>query len=198
VGISITIFAFNPNMWAVGDPFFTIGFKIMMTVYMYSMMAAIMLGAFVVVGSKDNLWIYKKAPNGVKNFVWSVYIVHIFYAIIIGIIFSIVYSIIANLTLFEGFMVILFAIGFQLAMMAIAIGMAFIFPTFEERGGKLGLLIMLITGIVLGGFFVAIFANLYLVDFIGPFAAPIINLVFLGIVGYGIIRLGIRKLMALE
>ncbi len=198
VGISITTFVFNPNMWTIGDPFFTIGFKIMMTVFMYSMMTSMMLGGFVIVGSKDNLWIYKKAPDGVKKFVWSTYLVNIIYSILIGIVYSIIFSVIAGLTILECSMMIVFSIAFQLALMAVAIGIAFIFPTFEERGGKLGLVMMAIVGVVMAGFIVAIIANIFLIDLIGVYAGPICALATIAVAGYGLLRLGIRKLASLE
>ncbi|NVM30491.1 MAG: hypothetical protein HWN65_16750 [Candidatus Helarchaeota archaeon] len=198
VGISITIFVFNPSMWSISVPFFTIGFKIMMTIFMYSMMTSMLLGGFVIVGSKDNLWIYKKAPNGVKKFVWSVYFVNIIYTILIGIVYSIIFSAIAGFTILEGFIMTLFSIGFLLALMAAAIGIAFIFPTFEERGGKFGLLMMAIMGVAMVGFMVAIIANIYLVDLIGVYASPICALATIGVIGYGLLRLGIRKLTSLE
>ncbi|TFG04783.1 MAG: hypothetical protein EU536_03825 [Promethearchaeota archaeon] len=198
VGISITIFVFNPNMWTVGDPFFSIGFKIMMTVFMFAMMTSIILGAFVIVGSKDNLWIYRKAPNGVKKFVWSVFFVNIIYSVIIGIIYSIIFSVIAGFTIVDSFIMVLFSIGFQLALMAVAIGMSFIFPTFEERGGKIGLIVMGTMGIAMAGFFVAIVANIFLANFIGGFVAPLCALVLIAVMGYGLIHLGIHKLSSLE
>ncbi len=196
VGISIIVVIFNVIATPAGD--YKLGVILMLSVYLYSVMNAMMLGTYVIVGSKDNLWIYKKAPSGVKKFVWSVYIVNLLYGFLIGIVLNIVIAIVFKLTVLDGILLILFSISLLLALMACAIGIAFIFPTFEERGGKIGLIMMSFNGIAWGIFIGAAFLSFGFESFLGIWTWIIIALLFAAPIGYLLMRLGIRKLSTLE
>ncbi|HUX99477.1 MAG TPA: hypothetical protein VMV49_07995, partial [Candidatus Deferrimicrobium sp.] len=166
------------------------------------MMIAGLIGCFVIIGSKDHLWIYRKAPNGVKIYVKSVYFVNIIYPIIIMLPFSIIISIIVGLSLLEGFLVVILSIAFIFSLMAIGIGLAFIFPTFEERGGKVGILMGAFWGLGIGLWIGALFINIFLFDFFAPYSWfygwSLPALIFCVVAGFLLLRLGVKKLSSME
>ncbi len=195
VGISIMIIVFNSVM-NVGESTLN-PFYITIISYFYPMMVAVLLGCYVIVGSKDHLWIYKKAPNGIKNYVWSVYLVNILYSLIIGIVFAGIASIVMGFTLLEGILTVLLTIISLLFLMAIAIGIAFIFPTFEERGGKMGLIMLSFMGITITIWMGSLFLGIFLFND-AVFAAPGISLSLSGVFGFILLKLGMKKLSSLE
>ncbi|MHA1649574.1 MAG: hypothetical protein ACTSYB_05215, partial [Candidatus Helarchaeota archaeon] len=172
-------------------------FYITIISFFYPMMVAVLLGCYVIVGSKDHLWIYKKAPNGIKNYVWSVYLVNILYSLIIGIVFAGIASIVMGFTVLEGILTVLLTIISLLFLMAIAIGIAFIFPTFEERGGKMGLIMLSFMGITITIWMGSLFLGIFLFND-AVFAAPGISLSLSGVFGFILLKLGMKKLSSLE
>ncbi|MHA1265026.1 MAG: ABC transporter permease [Candidatus Helarchaeota archaeon] len=197
VVISVMSFVLNYLMGTFEDGLDR-GAIVMFLPFMYAWFVAMMLGGWVIIGSKDHLWIYKKAPSGVKKFVWSVYLVNILYSSIIGIIYMTIVSIFIGLSFIDGIIMVGFVFGFVLALMMIGIGIAFIFPTFEERGGKLGIVMMAIAGIIFGGFMLSIFFNELLSSLQWTYSWPILDLLISAILGYCLLRIGIRKLNSLE
>jgi hypothetical protein len=197
VGMSAIIVVFQ----AISNPAIEeldIGFISMFATFMPAMMMAGLLGTWVVIGSKDNLWIYKKAPNGVSRYVRSVYIVHLIYTVPIALIFVGILTVVMGATLGDVLLNMGLVVLFLLFLMAMAIGLAFIFPTFEERGSKVGLLMMsffgLTSGIMIGGIFLAfgVFA------FLGAYAISLVSLLFVIPLGVALLLIGIKKLKALE
>ncbi|MFX1295109.1 MAG: ABC transporter permease [Promethearchaeota archaeon] len=193
VGISAIILIFNLGMGVTPYP----PFVITMITYFYPMMIASLLGCFVIIGSKDHLWIYKKAPNGVRNYVRTVYLVNILYSLMIGVAYSIVASIIFGLTFLETLLALGLFVVFLLTLMAMAIGIAFIFPTFEERGAKVGIIMMSFIGITIGIMIGSVFAGDFLLND-ATYGASVVSLILTTIIGIALLRLGIKKLSALE
>ena len=194
MGLSAMVMIFN--IVGFGDELYT-PFIITMITFFYPMMIASLLGCFVILGSKDHLWIYKKAPNGVKNYVRAIYLVNILYSLMIGLIFSIVASILLGFTFLEGLFMVGLFIAFTLTLMATAIGIAFIFPTFEERGSKIGILMMAYMGITIGIWIGCLFIGDFLLGD-APFGASVLTLILTTISGLVLLRLGIKKLSSLE
>ena len=197
VGMSAIIVVFqvvaNPAVEDAG-----IGFISMFATFMPAMMMAGLLGTWVVIGSKDNLWIYKKAPNGVSRYVRSVYIVHLIYTIPITLIFVGILTTVMGATLGDVLLNMGFAVLFLLFLMAMAIGLAFIFPTFEERGSKVGLLMTSFFGITSGIMVGAIFLAFGVFAFVGGYAIALVSLLFVIPLGIVLLLIGIKKLKALE
>jgi hypothetical protein len=175
-----------------------IGFISMFATYMPALMMAGLLGTWVIIGSKDNLWIYKKAPNGVSRYVKSVYIVHLIYTVPIGLIFVGILTAALGGTLVNVLLNMGILFLFLLSLMAMAIGLAFIFPTFEERGSKVGLLMMSFFGITIGIMIGAMVLVFGVFASLGEFTMPIICLIFTIPIGIALLKLGITKLKALE
>ena len=197
VGMSTIIVVFQ----AVSNPAIeelNIGFISLFATYMPAMMMAGLLGTWVVIGSKDNLWIYKKAPNGVSRYVRSVYIVHLIYTIPIALIFVGILTVILGATLGDILLSMGFMVLFLLFLMAMAIGLAFIFPTFEERGSKVAILMMSFFGLTSGIMTGAIFLAFGVFTFLGGYAIPLISLLFVVPLGVVLLLIGIKKLKALE
>ena len=167
-----------------------------------ALMVAGLIGCFVIVGSKDHLWIYRKAPNGVKTYVKSVYFVNILYPVIIMLPFSIIMSFVVGLTLLEGVMVVCVTMVSIFALMAVGIGIAFIFPTFEERGGKVGILMGAFWGIGIGIWMGALLTSIIgfgsYGDTVSMLVFDLILIVASVTTGYLLLRLGIRKLSTME
>jgi len=197
VGMSLIIVVFQVVSGS-GGGVQAIGFISMFATYFPAMMMAGLLGTWVVIGSKDNLWIYKKAPGGVSCYVRSVYIVHLIYTVPIALIFVGILTAALGGALVDVLLNIGFVVLFTLFLMAMAIGLAFIFPTFEERGSKVAILMMcffgITSGIMTGGIFLAfgVFA------FLGAFAIPLVALLFVIPLGVALLLIGIKKLKALE
>jgi hypothetical protein len=199
IGTSIIIIVFNRvSAWSdfETNPIIKMVVLMMLT-YLYAVMTAGMLGCFVIIGSKDHLWIYKKAPNGVQNYVKSVYLVNIVITSLIGVIYSIIASAILGYTFLEGVMIVTFTLLFNFSLMAMAIGLAFIFPTFEERGAKLGILMMSFMGISIGTWIVFLIVGIEVFE-AALFSAPLLLLGLTAVMGFLLLRLGIKKLLALE
>ncbi|MHA1424477.1 MAG: hypothetical protein ACTSQI_00655 [Candidatus Helarchaeota archaeon] len=198
VGISITVMVFNVAMGAgegVGGEInpFIINF----IAFFFPMMLSGMLGCYVIIGSKDNLWIYKKAPNGVKNYVKSIYLVNIIYTLLIAILFSIIATLVLRFNLIQVLSITGLTIAFILILMAMAIGIAFIFPTFEERGSKVGLLMMTFMGLSIGAWIGGLFLGIFLLGDVW-YAGPLLTLCITTAFGYILLKVGIKKLSGLE
>jgi hypothetical protein len=196
VGISAIILVFQ--MFTPKEEFIALPILLTFATYYPAMMIAGLLGTWVIIGSKDNLWIYKKAPGGVSSYARSVYIVNLIYTIPIAIIFAVIMAVVLGLTLVDVLLAIGFLVLFMLSLMAMAIGIAFIFPTFEERGSKVGLLMMCFMGISIGVWVGAAFLALGALPFLGLFGWPLTCLIFVVPIGFVLLKIGMKKLDALE
>jgi hypothetical protein len=173
-------------------------FIVLLLMFVYALITSLMLGGYSVIGSKDHFWVYKKAPNGLNNFVKSVFSVRVFYALLIGSIFPIVFTIIRGFSIFEGFMIFLFMIGHVLSLIACAIGIAFMFPAFEEKSPKiaitLGIFMVIPMASVIGGIMIG---SIFL-KFLDPYYEALGTLIINSILGFIVLNLGIRKIKSLE
>jgi len=197
IGISAIVIVVN-LFGGFGPANEAISFTMIYSTLYPAMMMAALLGCFVIVGSKDNLWIYKKAPNGVSNFVRSVYIVHLIYTVPIGLIFSVIISVIGGFSIIETLLTMSFLILLMISLMAMAIGIAFIFPTFEERGSKIAILMMVFIGISLGIWVTAMFLGTDILTFLAPFGSTLSAVIICLPVGFIFLKIGIKKLEVLE
>ncbi len=195
IGISAIVIVFNLG---TSGGLMDRGMLVMFATFMYPLIIAGMLGTFVIIGSKETLWIYRKSPNGVKNYVKSVYLVHIIFTLIIGVIFSTISMIVFGFPLLDTVLSIGLSIGFSLSLMGIAIGVAFVFPTFEERGPKIAVLMVTYWGLTSSIWTGVIFYDIFVIGSFELYDTSLITLAFLAITGYILLKLGIRKLSSLE
>jgi hypothetical protein len=196
VGMSAIIVVFQ--MFTPKEAFIELPLLVTFAIFFPPMMIAGLLGTWVVIGSKDNLWIYKKAPGGVSAYARSVYIVHLIYTLPIALIFTGIMAVVLGLTLVDVLLAVAFSVLFMLSLMAMAIGMAFIFPTFEERGSKVGILIMGFMGIAFGALTGAAFLAFGVLPFLGLFGWSLCCLIIVIPIGVALLKIGIKKLEALE
>ncbi len=197
VGLSIAVIIFNIALGAGESAGDMNPFLLNYISYFFPMILAGMLGCFVIIGSKDHLWIYKKAPSGVANYVKSVYLVNILYTLLMAVAFSAIATIIIGFSLVEILITVGLSVGTISTLMAMAIGVAFIFPTFEERGSKVGILMTTFMGLSMGVWMGSLFMGIFIFEDFW-YATPLLCLGFTAILGYILLKLGIRKLSSLE
>ncbi|UCG55273.1 MAG: hypothetical protein JSV32_03405, partial [Dehalococcoidia bacterium] len=150
IGLSAMMF-FLPttfNMWetdsSFADPYFSGFFSIWMVILILSMFASFMTGMSLTVGHKDKLWIYRKAPNGMKYYLRGKLVGHSLIIlpltlIIMLVAFGVIYNFGALITIAS----IAVAILCIFAAFTIGVGIFALNPSFERKGPKMAINVML-------------------------------------------------------
>ncbi|MFX1597966.1 MAG: hypothetical protein ACFFC5_02770 [Promethearchaeota archaeon] len=177
---------------------------IYMMSFEYSIFQALMFGAFVLYFNKDTIWLYRKVPRGIRTFVAAVFVQNALILVPVGMILMLGLGLVFNFGMWTLLGIATVAI-FALYALGISIGVNCIFPTFEEKGAKVTLIIFASLALLLPPFMVPIFLT---VLGIGSYLPVIAGLAQLGIglllfpfwivLELCILYLGVKKLYSLE
>ncbi|NHI91770.1 MAG: hypothetical protein EAX96_04640 [Candidatus Lokiarchaeota archaeon] len=176
-----------------------LGFWILITGIMYSIMLGSMLGSTIMLRSKDMVWIYKKSPKGSKTLAYSFFWAIAFISMILSIPLTIINTFLIGLDIVEWVVLFLFTNIFAIGTLLMSIGIQALNPTYKEKSGKMTVNVLLTIGILvvlmfLGFIFAQMAWNIRLAYDTGFYFVPLI--VFL--LGLPIYFVGVRHLDNLE
>lgn len=136
-------------------------FKVLMVVFMGGMMYGLMLGAYIFIGSKDLLWVYKRSPRGITSmvysYIFSLLILNIMIAIGVTIFFTFLFEFdIVNIIVF-----FIAYLSYGILVLSQAIGIQGFSPSFEEKGKNMGMNMFKLMSIQMGVFMGFIFLMIW-------------------------------------
>ncbi|MFX0096354.1 MAG: hypothetical protein ACFE7E_01180 [Candidatus Hodarchaeota archaeon] len=177
---------------------------IFMMSFEYSIFVGIMFGAFVLYFNKDTIWLYRKVPHGIRTFVAAVFVQYALILVPIGMIMMSVIGLVLNFGIFTFLGIGTIAL-FTLYSLGISIGVNCIFPTFEEKGAKVALIIIGSLVFLLPPLMIPIFLDVLGIRRYLPFIPGLAGLgvtlfmfPFWIVLELCILYLGVKKLHSLE
>ncbi|NHI91619.1 MAG: hypothetical protein EAX96_03880 [Candidatus Lokiarchaeota archaeon] len=172
---------------------------ITMTGFMFSIFFGLMMGSYIMIRSKDMVWIYKKSPRGTNtlatSFFWSMSFLAIFLAVPV----SIIISVVMQFNFFYWLLFFIFIMVYTFGALLLAIGIQCINPAFKEKSGKMYVNTFMLMGLLMIPFFLVIFIDIGFGTGLSPFSIQMFAtpLVLLGL-GILIFYIGLQKLGNLE
>ena len=172
---------------------------ISMTGFMFAIFFSSYMGSYIMIRSKDMLWIYKKSPRGSNtlpiSFFWSMSFLAIFLAIPV----SLIIAIVMQLNIIYWILFLLYILIYTFGGLLLAIGVQCINPAYKEKSGKMYVNTFAVMGLLMVPFFIGIFLNVDPTAFYNPFSFQLfITPLLLLALGVLIFYIGLRKLDALE
>ncbi|MHA1145134.1 MAG: hypothetical protein ACTSRW_10385, partial [Candidatus Helarchaeota archaeon] len=196
--IMIQLFTGDPDSIMIGNTM-----NLVFVPWIFAMMQGLMVGMFIMVRSKDMIWIYKKSPKGVRTLVSSFYKTNYFISFLITIFLTVVISIIFQYNIFLALLLFLLLNVWELVTYNIVIGVQCSRPAFEERGTRMTINVLismlLLVGVWLGIFIPMITLFSFFLDFtIVMFLVSIVSPLFMLAISTVILFLGIKQLDKFE
>jgi len=168
-------------------------YVLLLTGWILAVMIGPMLGSFIMVRSKDMIWIFKKSPRGIESLIIPYLQVNFLMTIIISIPIIILVAIFTAAGLVYSLLFSIGTIVWVFSALAIAIGIQCWRPAFKEKSPNMSINIF----ISFGFFFAILFLMMFLLDLLSIFSLIIFPIMLLGI-SLAVLRFGMSRLERLE